>query len=143
VAGIVIPVARFAGEHGEAVVVPRRHHHVLRARILGQLCPAVRIEMLRLELIRQPGIFLGIDLVVVHMPFPFGRNGVQPPVNEDAELRILPPAHVFRRQPQFRSQLTRIGLRLQRRALFIRGVRRRRLGQALRTMQRQQASRSQ
>ena len=90
-------------EHGEAVVMLRRDHDVLHARILGHLHPCVGVELHRIELRGQLLVVGHRNLAAVHDPLAdaadlfavpgSGGHGVEPPVDEHAEPRLAPPGH--------------------------------------------------
>ncbi len=102
-------------------MVPRREHHVPHPRLPGNSSPFLRIEAPGGELIRQLRVLLGRNLLVEHHPLALARDGVQPPVDEEAELGILPPRHVFRRQSEIRGA-DRVCTVLECRTLLIRCI---------------------
>ncbi len=89
--------------HREAVVMLAGDDDVLHAGVLGHLHPLLGIELHRIELRGQLLVLLDRDLGPVHdpladagdllaLPFP-GGNGIQPPVDEQAELGLAEPVH--------------------------------------------------
>ena len=98
---LVVASGSGAGESPkEKIVVPRGQAHVFYARILGDLRPFCRVVILGIKvntialvrrifpvLFRRQGGFF-------HIPFAFGRHGVESPMQKHAELGILKPLHV-------------------------------------------------
>ena len=94
-------------EQREPIVVLRGDDDVLHARLLGQPDPGVGIEFRGVEAGAEPIVLFERDLrgvadplSVVRPPVPLSRrNGVEAPVDEQAEPRLAPPveARVGRR----------------------------------------------
>ena len=90
----------------EAVVMLRGDDDVFHARVFRELHPLVGVELDRIELPGELLVFLHRDLRAVHDPladagnaaaFPLaGGNRVEPPVNEEAVLRLVEPLEAFR-----------------------------------------------
>ena len=102
-----VPPGERAIPHGEAVVVLGGGHHVARAGLAEQLRPLVRVELrggkegnevfiseyiLRAEVLLVPGDDFGIAVHVLDVPLALVRgDGIQAPVQKDAELAIAEP----------------------------------------------------
>jgi hypothetical protein len=68
-----------------------RDHHVLRARVLHDANPFVRIELYRVEGLGV-GVVLGLrDAIELAGPFVTAEDGVRAPVDENAELGVAKP----------------------------------------------------
>src|SRR5208337_2644904 len=72
------------------------HHHVLLARLLGQLGPSPRRMGLRLENLGQLLVLEHRDPFHLHGPLMMTNDAVKAPVNEHAELGFMPPFHSAR-----------------------------------------------
>jgi len=98
-----VPVRRLRVEQREAVVVFRRDHDILHARLFRQPHPRVRIVLDRVELPGERLVLRHRDLAPVHDPFPDPanllpfvrprRHGIHAPVNKQAEAGFAPPLH--------------------------------------------------
>jgi hypothetical protein len=96
---VVVGVLRV--EEAEAVVMLARDHDVLHARVTGGPGPLVGVEANRVEPLQE--LIVGVDrdlrrvpdpLAVVLLLAPLARgDGVEPPVDEQAEPRLAPPVH--------------------------------------------------
>ena len=90
--------------HGEPVVMLAGDHDVLHPGIFGHPHPFLGIELHRIEVSGELLVLLHRDLGAVHDPLAdprdrlslplTGRNRVQPPVNEKAELCLPEPLHL-------------------------------------------------
>ncbi len=89
-----VEVADGGLEHGEAVVVLGGQNNVFHAGLLGEHHPIVRVEGLRIKFTGQLFILLYRDTVGIHIPFALCRNTVNSPVEEQAELHILPCLYI-------------------------------------------------
>ena len=79
-----------AVEQAEAVVVAGGEHHVLHARVPGQLRKRGAIEALRGELRGKPCVVILVDGLVEHGPLAAAQHGVQAVVQKHAELQAAP-----------------------------------------------------
>ena len=59
--------------------------HVLCARVLEDSHPLLRVELRRIEPVHHASVGLGLDAVLLLIPFALGVVGVEPPVDEDPE----------------------------------------------------------
>ena len=93
-------------EEREAVVMFRGDDQVLHAGVLGEPHPGVGVELHRVEPRGELLVFTHGDLCPVHDPFAnaghgpalplAGGNGVEAPVNEEAELGLMKPGQALR-----------------------------------------------
>src|ERR1035441_1378769 len=93
--------ARFAREHGEAVVVFGHRHDILHPGLPGQPGPLVGVELDGVELRRELCVFLHRDVRPILDPFADARilrtfpltrgNGVEPPGDQHPELGVAEP----------------------------------------------------
>ena len=100
-----IVLAGLGAVHGEAVVMLAGDHDVLHAGIVGHLDPLFGVEFYGIELGGQLFVFLDGNLGAVHdpladagdgLPLPFsGGNRIEAPVDEEAELGLAEPLHLF------------------------------------------------
>ena len=74
----------------------RRHHHVLLPGTASQPRPIARGVRLGLELIRELFILADRDALILHHPLVATKHTVESPVNEHAELGLVPPLHPAR-----------------------------------------------
>jgi len=88
----VVPAGRRA-EHRKPIVMLRGDDDVLHPGVLGDAHPFIRVELHRVELAGQLGVFGDRDFAAVHHPLAARRDGIQPPVDEHPELRLPEPVH--------------------------------------------------
>ena len=87
--------------HGKAIMVLRRNHDVLHARVLGDADPLVSVKFCGIKLFGELLVFRHRDLGAIHDPFADARDGlalplpgwygVQPPMNEHSKTGLAPP----------------------------------------------------
>ena len=80
-------------EQAEAFVMLGGHHHVLHSGGLGELRPLSSRVRSRSELFRELLVFSDGNALVLHHPLVPPQHAVQPPVDEHAEFRFVPPFH--------------------------------------------------
>ena len=113
-----VPVRKLAFIHLESIVVLGYRHHIFCARFCDKIHPLRRVELLRPEhgnkvLIAEPvlravdGKMMFIRLCALHVHIariPLAavrRNGINAPVDENAQLRILIPFRIRVRTERF------------------------------------------
>ena len=77
----------------EALVVLGGHHHVLLAGALGQARPVARGVGLGMEVLGQDLVLRNGNALVLLGPLVLADDAVEPPVDEHAELGLVPPRH--------------------------------------------------
>ena len=92
VGGLV--VGQRAVPQAEAVVMLGGRHEVLHAGAGGRLGPAIRVVQVGIEVIHVAFVLAGRDLLLLHDPLVTSRQGIQSPVNEQAEAVVHEPAGV-------------------------------------------------
>ena len=97
-----VVAGQLAVEHAEAVVVLARDGDVLHPGPLGGLDPRLGVEGRRVEPRGELLVFGDGDLVLVHDPFPLAQEGIDAPMDEEAEPGI--------REPSSRLRVGRAGL---------------------------------
>src|ERR1035437_579094 len=80
-------------EERKPVMVAGGEHGVLLAGCFGEGGPCVRIELIRVELPREPGIFIHGDLLVPLNPLTTAGDGIDAPMHEETELGVSPPCN--------------------------------------------------
>ena len=81
----VVAVVDLCRPEGKAVVVARGDRHVLCARVLEDSHPLLRVELRRIEPVHHAAVGLGLDAILLLIPFALRVVGVEPPVDEDSE----------------------------------------------------------
>ncbi len=89
----------------EALVMLGGHNHVLHPGLPGQAGPVARATGLGLPGAGQLLVLLDGDALPVHDPLVAFKLGVEPPVHEHAEARVVPPFHATGALPRSRGRL--------------------------------------
>ena len=92
VGGLV--VGQRAVPQAEAVVMLGSRHEVLHAGAGGSLGPTIRVVQVGIEIVQVAFVVADRDFLLLHYPFVARRQGIQSPVNEQAEAVVYEPAGV-------------------------------------------------
>ena len=84
-------VGQCAVKEAETVVVFGRQHRVLHPGLLGHAGPGAGIEVHGVEGVKVGLVGLHRDAFDAAHPLPAGRDGIEPPVQEEAKAIVLEP----------------------------------------------------
>jgi len=90
-----VVVSEFGVPHAEAFVVLGGHDHVLLAGTFGESCPLAGGSRFGLKMLREEFILRNGDAFGFHDPLLVADDAVKAPVDEHAELCLLPPSEAL------------------------------------------------
>ena len=92
-------VALFRIPHRKAFMVSCRKRDVTCAAFLNSCNPLVCIKIVRIKGLSHFSIFVTVDVLICHIPFPLSEHTIKSPVEKNAEFsvsKILSGFHIFR-----------------------------------------------